>query len=197
MNEGVYYNIDEIHAAILADCQISFYYFEWTVKKEKQYRKEGLPYCISPWSLIWDDENYYLLGYDADAAMLKHYRVDKMLHITKVELPRQGATAFASFDLSLYGKGIFGMFGGEKVQVTLECKNVLAGVILDRFGQDVPFYPSQPGHFRVVVEVVASPQFYGWLLALGDSIQVVAPNAIVDNIQKHTHKILTKYIMKL
>ncbi len=196
MNESVYYNIDEIHAAISADRQISFYYFEWTVKKEKQYRKKGAPYCISPWSLVWDDENYYLLGYDEAAAMIKHYRVDKMLHITKTELPRQGAAAFAALDFSLYGKGIFGMFGGEKVKVTLECENALAGVILNRFGQSTPFYPASPGRFRVIVEVVASPQFYGWLFALGESLQVVAPNAIVDNIQKHTHKILIKYTMK-
>ena len=81
MNKDVMVNVDAIHNAISQNLKISFQYFQWNVKKEPELRKDGARYVISPWGLSWDDENYYLVGYDSEADMIKHYRVDKMLHI--------------------------------------------------------------------------------------------------------------------
>ena len=69
MNESIYYVVDDIHKAISEDRQISFQYYEWNVKKQKQLRKNGQVYKVSPWVLTWDDENYYIcLLYTSDAA---------------------------------------------------------------------------------------------------------------------------------
>ena len=80
-NESIYYNVDKIHAAIAEGVKICFQYFRWTVEKKQELRHRGKIYCISPWALSWDDENYYLVGYDTEADQIKHYRVDKMLHL--------------------------------------------------------------------------------------------------------------------
>ncbi len=82
MNESVYYNVDEISNAITQNRAVRFRYFDYTVTKERRFRKDGAWYEISPFSLMWDDENYYMLGYDAAAEKLKHYRVDKMTEIS-------------------------------------------------------------------------------------------------------------------
>ena len=74
----MYYNVDYIHTAIYENKQIKFHYAEWTVKKELKFKKNGAFYVVSPWALTWDDENYYLVAYDATAGIIKHYRVDKM-----------------------------------------------------------------------------------------------------------------------
>ena len=81
MNESIYYTVDAIHNAISENKKIKFQYYQWNVKKEMELRHNGAWYHISPWGLSWDDENYYLVGYDSDAKKIKHYRVDKMLHI--------------------------------------------------------------------------------------------------------------------
>lgn len=91
MNESVYYNVDEISDAISRDRQIRFHYFEYTISKQRRYRKEGAFYVVSPLALMWDNENYYLLAWDAKAALRKHYRVDKMTDISALEVPREGA----------------------------------------------------------------------------------------------------------
>ncbi len=80
-NESIYYNVDEIHRAISQNRQISFQYTEWTVSKERHLKKGGARYQISPWQMIWQDGNYYLIGVDEKSGILKHYRVDKMLKI--------------------------------------------------------------------------------------------------------------------
>ena len=58
MNESIYYNVDKIHAAIGADRQIRFKYFDWNLKKEMEPRYGGRWYQLSPWALMWDDEKY-------------------------------------------------------------------------------------------------------------------------------------------
>ena len=62
-NEQIYYNVDKIHDAIAANKKITFRYYNLTVDKEKEYRKDGNAYLESPVALTWDDENYYLIVY--------------------------------------------------------------------------------------------------------------------------------------
>ncbi len=41
MNESIYYNVDDIHAAISRNCQIRFHYFQWNLQKEEELRRGG------------------------------------------------------------------------------------------------------------------------------------------------------------
>ena len=70
-NESIYYNVDEIHRAISQNRQISFQYTEWTVSKERHLKKGGARYQISPWQMIWQDGNYYLIGVDEKSGIVK------------------------------------------------------------------------------------------------------------------------------
>ena len=90
MNESIYYTVDAIHNAISENKKIRFQYYQWNVKKEMELRRDGAWYHISPWGLSWDDENYYLVGFDSDANEIRHYRVDKMLHIQMSNESREG-----------------------------------------------------------------------------------------------------------
>ena len=134
MNESIYYNVDKLHEAIGTDRQIRFKYFRWNINKEMELRKDGAWYQVSPWALMWDDENYYLVGYDAEDGKIKHYRVDKMWRISVADRKREGKEQFKAFNMPRYTKSLFGMFGGEEVKVTLEAENGMVGILLDRFG---------------------------------------------------------------
>ena len=74
-----------------------FHYAEWTVKKELKFKKNGAFYVASPWALTWDDENYYLVAYDAAAGIIKHYRVDKMRDTEILEADRKGERVLQKF----------------------------------------------------------------------------------------------------
>ena len=170
MNESIYYTVDAIHNAISENKKIKFQYFQWNAKKEMELRHNGAWYHISPWGLSWDDENYYLVGYDTDAGMIKHYRVDKMLRIKISDESREGKEHFKKLDMADYAKKSFGMFGGKEQTVKLSVHNKLAGVIIDRFGKDVMMIPADEEHFNVNVDVRVSRQFLGWVFSLGSDI---------------------------
>ena len=184
MNESIYFNVDKLHEAIGCDSQIQFKYFQWNVKKEMELRKGGAWYTVSPWALMWDDENYYLVGYDGEEEKIKHYRVDKMLMISLLNKKREGKDKFRAFNMPRYNKSLFGMFGGEEVQITLEAKNEFAGVLIDRFGKEIIIRQVDDEYFRTVVNVAVSNQFFGWIMSLGSGVRIVAPESVVEQMRK-------------
>jgi predicted DNA-binding transcriptional regulator YafY len=192
-NEKIFYNVDDIHEAMNRDRQITFRYGEWTVEKRLVPRKNGALYRVSPWALSWDDENYYLIAYDREAGKIKHYRVDKMTEIKVLDQSRFGKEEFANFDLASYTKKTFGMFGGEEAKVTLLCHNRLVGVMIDRFGTDMTLFRADEGHFRIIVPVQVSPQFYGWVLALGRDVVIEGPVHVRTAYRRYLQDALENY----
>ena len=193
-NETVYYNVDYIHTAIYENKQIKFHYAEWTVKKELKFKKNGAFYVVSPWALTWDDENYYLVAYDAAAGIIKHYRVDKMRDAEILEADRKGEESFKNFDLAAFAKKTFGMFGGVDAEVTLECRNELAGVVIDRFGHDVWMCPHGEDHFRARVPVAVSSQFFGWITGIGSGMRIVGPEDVRQQYKEYLQNAIQNYM---
>ncbi|MBR3643641.1 MAG: WYL domain-containing protein, partial [Parasporobacterium sp.] len=193
MNESIYYNVDKLHEAISADRQIRFLYYRWNIKKEMELRKNGAKYAVSPWGLMWDDENYYLVGYDSEDLKIKHYRVDKMLKIDVVQEKREGKEAFRQFDMPKYSKSLFGMFGGEERTVALLIRKDLVGVAIDRFGKDIAIIPYDEEHFKTMVNVAVSPQFFGWVMSFGTGIRVISPEDVVEKLKEEIRQLSEVY----
>ncbi len=184
MNESIYYNVDKLHRSMNNNHEITFKYFEWTCKKEKKLRHDGKLYRVSPWSLCWDDENYYLVSYDADAGCIKHFRVDKMLDISEQDSLRQGKEIFAEFDSAIYSKQVFGMFSGEPEPVRLRSDNKFAGVFIDRFGNDITMLPVSEDEFEVTVKVAVSPPFFSWVFQMGGKVKILSPGTVADSYRR-------------
>lgn len=193
MNESIYYTVDAIHNAISADKKIKFQYYQWNEKKEMELRHSGAWYHISPWGLSWNNENYYLVGYDSEEEKIKHFRVDKMLHIKLSKESREGNEHFKKLDMADYAKKSFGMFGGKEQNVKLLVENSLAGVIIDRFGKDVRMIPLDEKHFTVSVKVYASRQFLGWIFSLGENVKIIGPPEIVEQMKYETERLMRQY----
>ena len=84
------YLIDDIHQAMHENQPVTFVYCEWNQNKELVPRHGGERYLVSPWMLMWEDENYYLLAYDHKAEMIKYFRVDKLRQLKREEGKEKG-----------------------------------------------------------------------------------------------------------
>ena len=182
-NDAIYSNVD-------ANRQIGFKYCEWTVRKELVQKKNGAEYIVSPWALTWDDENYYMVGYEEVSGKIKHYRVDKMQEIRVTEENRLGRENFKDFDLAAFARKTFGMYGGEDRKITLEGENHLVGVVIDRFGTDVMIHPHDEEHFHVGVTVTVSPQFFRWLAGIGKGIRISWPEDVREAYKQYLQGIV-------
>lgn len=193
-NESIYYNVDEIHKAIQEDTPITFTYMEWNIRKELQPRKSGQRYKVSPLSLTWKDENYYLIAYDAEEEKIKHFRVDKMSHIEAVAgESRKGTEEFGRLDMASYTNTTFGMFGGEEETITLLLPASMIGIIIDRFGKEIDIRKREDGMVSVRIRAAVSGQFFGWLSGLGSKVSILAPEKVKQDYLKHLQDILENY----
>ena len=153
MNESIYYIVDDIHNAITNNKKIRFEYLRWNLDKKMERRKDKI----------------------------KHYRVDKMRDIELTDDKREGKEHFKQFDMAAYARMNFGMFGGEEVRVNLHFQNEMVGVLLDRFGKDIPIYKTdKEGWSETYVDVALSDQFLGWIFSLGTKVKIVGPEEVVE-----------------
>ncbi len=193
-NESIYYDVDMIHRAIRLNCQIAFQYMEWTLDKKLVPRKNGKIYEVSPWALTCSDDNYYMVAYDADAYMIKHFRVDKIGRTEVIEdKPRTGAKEFAEFDIAKYTNHVFGMYGGEEEKITLSFPNELVGVAIDRFGRDISIHKVEQDRFHICVEAQVSRQFYGWLAGIGPAVRILEPEEVKTGYLDYLKEIISTY----
>lgn len=183
MNESVYYNVDDIHTAINQNKKIRFKYFKWDINTKLVPRHNGDWFIVSPWALTWDDENYYMVAFDDLDSKIKHYRVDKMMHISIEEEKRSGRDVFRNFDMAEYSKATFGMYQGQKAKVKIQFANYMCGVFIDRFGKDISFRPIDDEHSELHVDVNVSPQFFGWIFSLGKDVKVTGPSEVVERMK--------------
>ena len=194
MNESIYQGIDSIHTAISSEKKIRFHYGNWNIEKKMELKKNGEFYCISPWALAWSSENYYMIGYDSDAKMIKHYRVDKMTDLFVTDLRRDGAELFKGFNLADYTRKNISMFEGKELKVSVDIDNDIIGVFIDRFGKDeITVMKGRDGRSLIRFEVNLNPQFIGWLFSLGSEAKLVGPKSAVQKTEEMISGLVKTY----
>lgn len=193
MNESIYYTVDVISDAIIQNKKIRYQYFEYTVSKERRFRHDGEFYEVSPFALVWNDENYYMIAWDSSASRIKHYRVDKMFKVTMTDNEREGIKEFEKVDMSAYTKTVFGMFGGQEQKVKLRFANRLAGAVIDRFGRETIIIEDGEEHFIFTVSVVVSSQFLAWVFGFGADAEIISPEEVRCKMKKQISEIAEKY----
>ena len=180
MNESIYYNVDSLFEAISSDRCVTFRYFNYTFDKQKEFRRGGSLYEVSPFALVYSEDKYYLVGHDFEADEIRHFRVDRMAGIDISDRPRSPQVLFSGIDIAKYTDMHFSMFGGEIRRVRLEFDKKLANTVYDRFGADNVVYDSGEGKYEMYVALAVSEQFYGWLAGLGGKAKIISPQEIKD-----------------
>lgn len=199
-NKSVLDNISAIHEAMCKEKQgkahtpekISFQYLKYDIENlEKQTtRRKGELYIVSPYRLLINDGNYYLLAFDDKSQKPRTFRVDRMKNVSSTGKAREGADEVKKID----PKTMFGMFSGNTRQITLHCINRLLDTMVDRFGTKEAVYRKvDENHFSVTAPMVVSDQFYGWLCGFGKCVKVISPVDIEEEYANHLNKIQEMY----
>lgn len=191
MNDSVVKDADNLHEAIQTNRKVRFRYFHYNQSKQKWYSNNGEAYIVSPFGLLWNDGNYYLYAYDGEK--FRHFRVDRMEHITIYPEPREGGEAFRHIDLNAHQAEVFNMFTGTEATVKLRCANHLADVILEQFGKDTMLIPDGEDDFTVSVPVQISKPFYAWVAGFGADMKLLFPQSIVNEMRTFIQELSELY----
>ena len=204
INKSVLNNISTINEAMSKEIdgekhipeKITFKYLKYSIDNmgNQVERRQGAKYVVSPFQLLINDGNYYLLAYDDYARDIRTYRVDRMKNVSYTGIPRDGQEAFDKIDLKSYTQRVFSMYGGEKKRVTLRFINPLLDTAIERFGtKDVVYTKVDETHFSVTAQVEISNQFFGWILGFGNKVKLLSPDDVTDQFKAYLDKIRGMY----
>ena len=187
MNDSVVEESDRIYQAIAENRKIGFQYFHYTPDplNPKRYSKRGALYIVSPYALLWENGNYYLYAYVSEKKKFLTFRIDRMSRITKpLEEKREGQKEFRARQVADSEYKVFGAYHGDQVKVHIRFTNHLTGAVLDQFGKRAVLVPIDEGHFKTVLPVEISPQFFAWISAFGHGAKILSPQWVIDDMRK-------------
>ena len=94
---------------------------------------------------------------------------------------------FENFDLNAYKRETFGMYYGEKADVTLFFSPELLDVIRDRFGDIEP--KSDGSGYIANVTVRISRIFFAWITAFEGKVKILEPEIVKEQYKSFIEKI--------
>ena len=200
----VYTNVSLIHNAMSRELdgekhvpeKIKFKYLKCTIQnvKNRVERRGGAEYVVSPYKLMINDGNYYLLAFDDKIKKMRTFRVDRMKSVRFTGEPRQGREEYEKINMESYAQEHFGMFGGAREHVTLRFIEPLLDTVVDRFGTKGAVYSKDDDrHFQVTVSVEVSDQFFAWLCGFGRRVKIVSPEPVKEKFKAHLDKMRGMY----
>ena len=203
-NKGVINNIATINEAMSKELdgdkhtpeKITFKYLKYSISDLSQQaeRRHGATYKVSPFALLINDGNYYLLAFDDYAQDLRTYRVDRMKSVNRTGEPREGEKVFLDIDLKTYTQRVFSMFGGKQERVTIRFINPLLDTVVDRFGtKGVQYSKVDDTHFSITAPVEISDQFFSWICGFGRKAKIIYPERVVFDFKEYLDKIRVMY----
>ncbi|MCR4621702.1 MAG: WYL domain-containing protein [Clostridiales bacterium] len=188
-NRHVFNNISKITEAMSTRIEgkphvpekIKFSYMKYSIDSlnEQVERRPGKPNVISPFHLIIDNGNYYLLAFNRDEQKIWTYRVDRMKDVRLTGEPREGDDEFKKIDIRTFAQRTISMYSGEQVQVSVRSIMSLLDTFIEQFGtKDVMYRALDDHHFKMTATVDVSQQFFAWLLRFGKRVQILSPDTV-------------------
>lgn len=189
-NKQIFYIVDAINEAINSGRRIAFQYIDYDSRKKEKLRNRGQFYTVSPYSLIWNGDYYYLVGYYHEKDDIRTFRVDRIKAQPEI-LEISADLVPDDFNITCYTREVFRMYDTEEaIPVTLVCENEVMKGVLDAFGMDIKVKRAEKGHFQTTVMACTSPTFYGWLFQWGGKVRITAPEEAVHEYQNMARSVL-------
>lgn len=191
-NENIYYTINTVQEGIFSDRNITFNYFEYSLEKRKQLKHGGELYTVSPFQLIWENNNYYLACYCFKHKKICRYRVDRMTNVSVSDEKRCKLTEEEAEEMKNQ-RSLYSMYGGEEETVQIQFDNSLINVVIDRFGERVICHQNSENTFYINADVQISPTFWGWLFQFGDKAKILGPSQVAVMAQEKIAELADMY----
>ena len=190
-NELIYYTVEKLESAIVGKNKITFRYFDLDENKNRVFRRNKELYTMEPLSLIYYEDNYYLMCYNANHKSTCNYRVDRMsdVEISEEKISGEAKEVLKNQDMGDYTEQVFKMYGGERQRVTIKFEKELLGVVYDKFGENISVGKTEDNCYTVNLLIQVSPTFFGWLFQFGTKMQIITPKRLIEEYKRRLKEV--------
>ena len=178
-NEQIYYIMDVLNESINLKCKVSFLYFEYDGNKRRKLKNGGEPYVLSPYTLTWNGDFYYVVGWSDKHGKVATFRVDRIFEVPTI-LQDKAVPKPKQYSIGDFAEKAFQLFDSKHARVQLLCENSMMNTVIDHFGDKVKTQKADEGHFQFTAEVSVSPTFFSWVFMFGGKIKILGPQSVKE-----------------
>ena len=188
-NPAIKIYIDRIISAIADSKSVTFQYVYTDEKLNKKLKRDGFTYIVSPYSLYWSNDRYYLIGCTENHTNLSCYRLDRMknLEISNDSYvpPETILGANPGLKISSYVQETLYNYSGRKITLTLSVERSAVDCLLDYFGNNLRI-ESDGERLSISIRTTESEGLYRWLMQYSCLVTATAPESVVNEMVKRT-----------
>lgn len=183
-NKAILRIIEDLNRTISAHLKIELHYIKADGSSIKR--------IIAPLSLIFSDFYFYLIAFidNTDYRYPAFFRIDRISHFSVTD---------ETYDTALYTKYNTGymrnclqfMYAGELLTVKIRCKNSVVETLRDRLPNN--WLIKEESDYKIFSVKVFGNGFIRWALSQGDSIEILEPIELRQQIFDEVSKLLKLY----
>ncbi|MBQ7123338.1 MAG: WYL domain-containing transcriptional regulator [Oscillospiraceae bacterium] len=197
-NKKVRYTIDKVMTAIKNKKRITFQYYEFASDGKRKLKRDGHIYEISPYYVCWADDSYFLIGNSKSHDHLTHFHIDMMTNVEITRMPIRRREEIeelrGSFSIGEYLRRSVNMYGGESIDLVLECSGKVAKDLRKEFGENIITVPLGDEKFRTELKADEGEGLIRWLMQFSpEDIKVIAPQSIKSAMKERAKSLIKIY----
>ena len=180
-NAEVIKNIEDISSSIYNNHKIKFEYWKYEITNKLERQIVSTP-TVSPFAIVYNKQEFYLIGIKDGQNKFYHYRLDRMKNVK--ELNEKITIKKTKSQIRDFAESTVEMFGGKKEEIEAICNNYLLNTIFDTFGRNVTIekIPGNDEYFKLVVNS-NSMGFKMWAMRNIDMVEVTKPESLRNEIK--------------
>jgi predicted DNA-binding transcriptional regulator YafY len=161
--------------ATLHQKQAKIAYFSFNSRRSKTY-------TVDPYRLVYYHGGLYLYARAHEYGEVRTFAVER---VEKIEVLEEGFEVPADFNVSEYGRGAFGITGGEPQTVEIVVAPPMAAYIRERVWHESQSLEEKPGGSVVLrLEVAPGWELKAWVKGFLPHVKVLEPAALRDEIAR-------------
>ncbi len=188
-NKEVIKNLEDISEAILNNNKISFEYWKYRLNDKLEKQISSSP-TVSPYAIVYNKQEFYLICLKDDKEELSHYRIDKMKNVKVIK--KSSVTRKTKKEVRDFALSAVEMFGGKTTKITVICNNILLDEVIERFGKDIKIKKVDEDSFKMTVDANIMG-FKFWVMRNMDMVTVVTPTELRKELKEIAEKAYNEY----
>lgn len=193
-NVEVIKNIEDISESIYKHKKIHFEYWKYAITEKLEKKIVSTP-VVSPYAIVYNKQEFYLIGIKEGQTDFYNYRIDRIKNIQILE--ENISIKKKKSEIQDFAESSTEMFGGKKEEIEAICHIWLLDTIFETFGRNVTIEKLQNDeeHFKLLVDT-NTLGFKMWAMRNIDLVEVKRPLTLRKEMQDVIRNAMKKYEIK-
>ena len=191
-NKEVIKNIEDIANSIMNKNKIKFEYWKYCIVGDKIKKKIISQPTVSPYAIIYDRQQFYMLAIKDGQREFYHYRLDRIKEL--IELHEKIKINKTEKEIEKYTDSSVEVFSGNEVEIEAECNELLLEEAIEKFGKKIEIRPISKDRFKM--KLIANPiGFKLWAMRNLDIVTVTKPTKLVKELREIINDAQKRYTL--